>query len=347
MRKSYEHYDVTDFLTDESFKKWILYHEESSFWHEFLEKHPHKRILVQEAKNILLTLSTNTQHHTDDTKSDTWLRIQEHISEHTRNKGADLAAIERKKSWKKVYYAAACLLLLTFVGIAYQYRHHKISYKSYTTAVGEQQHILLPDSSHIILSGAAELKLNSKWDREQIREVWLKGNAYFKINHLHRDGDRVTESDRFLVHTDKNSTIEVLGTVFNVSNTPEKMFINLEQGTIKVSKGQREMMLLPGEGLTVTETGMSRTNRPTLKPLWDSRELVMEEATLADVIALSEEIFGQEIWLEPMADPSQTIDGTIPFDQLDHVLQALSDLMQVQLKPGPKTPHFQKHNLGL
>lgn len=48
----YQNYNVTDFITDEDFFRWVLYPNESSnrFWAEWLKEHPHKCKEIEEAR---------------------------------------------------------------------------------------------------------------------------------------------------------------------------------------------------------------------------------------------------------------------------------------------------------
>lgn len=54
----YTHYQIEDFMMDESFRKWILHKspEDEAFWKAWLEAHPQMRVKVEQARALLLEL---------------------------------------------------------------------------------------------------------------------------------------------------------------------------------------------------------------------------------------------------------------------------------------------------
>src|SRR5215204_4276348 len=84
------------------------------------------------------------------------------------------------------------------------------------TQLGEFREVVLPDGSLVKLHPASRLRFAKKWNKSDLREVWLEGEAFLEVKHLHRQGARVASGDRFVVHTD-DLNIEVLGTSFSVN----------------------------------------------------------------------------------------------------------------------------------
>jgi hypothetical protein len=58
-KKSFEHYGVEDFISDESFINYHLRLNEKDriFWHEWLVKNPSKKIVAREAGEMIQSLS--------------------------------------------------------------------------------------------------------------------------------------------------------------------------------------------------------------------------------------------------------------------------------------------------
>lgn len=97
--------------------------------------------------------------------------------------------------------------------------------------------IILEDGTEVFLNAGSELKYPTTFNL-QSREVYLKGEAYFKV----------TKSEReFIVHT-SDMDIRVYGTEFNI-NTNHKNFIEtiLVKGSIGAYFNDNELKMNPNE----------------------------------------------------------------------------------------------------
>jgi ferric-dicitrate binding protein FerR (iron transport regulator) len=111
---------------------------------------------------------------------------------------------------------------------------------------GSKTHIVLADGTAIWLNAGSKLRYPQDFSLEN-REVFLAGEAYFKVPH--------NDEHSFIVHTPE-ATIRDLGTVFNVkaytgSPVTEATLI---EGAIEVSlekKPDRKIRMSPGEKLVL------------------------------------------------------------------------------------------------
>lgn len=97
--------------------------------------------------------------------------------------------------------------------------------------------LTLADGTKVWVNANSRLNFPSKFVGKE-RRVVLEGEAYFEVA---KDADRP-----FYVES-KGAEVKVLGTHFNVMAYSSQMTTTLVEGSVKVSKGNKSMMLLPGE----------------------------------------------------------------------------------------------------
>lgn len=106
-------------------------------------------------------------------------------------------------------------------------KNDKIAFNTLVVPYGRRSQIELSDGSKVWLNSGTKLVYPSRFS-ENNREVYLEGEAAFDVTH---DKNRP-----FRVITD-NQKIEVLGTVFNVSNYTDESAIStvLKSGSVQIS----------------------------------------------------------------------------------------------------------------
>ncbi|NLR56818.1 DUF4974 domain-containing protein [Chitinophaga polysaccharea] len=119
------------------------------------------------------------------------------------------------------------------------------SLNTLTTPRGGQFRLTLPDGTRVWLNAASAITYPTAFSHDK-REVSVKGEAYFEV---------AGEPQRpFRVNTDHQTTIDVLGTSFNVNAYPDEQGIatTLIHGAVKVNNGHASRVLLPGQQARIT-----------------------------------------------------------------------------------------------
>lgn len=108
---------------------------------------------------------------------------------------------------------------------------------------GGEYRVVLTDETAIHLNAESRLSYPVVFNQSK-RDVYLQGEAFFEVA---KDADMP-----FVVHT-ALANVEVLGTRFNVSTyEDDEVVITLDEGSVKVTQGDAEQVLLPGEQAIIT-----------------------------------------------------------------------------------------------
>jgi transmembrane sensor len=121
-----------------------------------------------------------------------------------------------------------------------------IMYNAITTAKGKQFNIVLPDGTKVYLNAASSLRYPTAFAGTE-RKVEVTGEAYFEV---------AKQTDHpFRVSINGQMDVEVLGTSFNLNAYQDEGSIHatLVEGSIQVIKGEKKMILKPGEQARITD----------------------------------------------------------------------------------------------
>lgn len=256
-KKSFQNYRVEDFITDESF---INYHfhrseEDRIFWEGWLIKNPSKRLIANEASEIIRSLSLT-------------LSEKEYGEEFNKIK----VAINRKEinrfnrvfgflNWNKTFnsdpgkkrsmrYATVTLLVLTGGAIFFFTKspgNHTIPLSQTINSGSKDMTFTLSDSTVVTLAPNSTLQYPLSFEGKN-RQVYLNGEANF---HVKRN-----EQFPFKVHA-KDIVTTVLGTIFNIKPAGDSaIVVELLKGNVKVeiedstNKLSTSILLNPNEKAT-------------------------------------------------------------------------------------------------
>ena len=120
-------------------------------------------------------------------------------------------------------------------------------YNTITTPKGGQYKLILPDGSKVWLNAASALRYPIAFSGSSRSVELLAGEAYLEVAHR--------ASQPFTLHVpaarpgDQDLAVEVLGTSFDVNAYPDEPATDasLVEGSVKVVKGRRTVLLHPGE----------------------------------------------------------------------------------------------------
>lgn len=118
----------------------------------------------------------------------------------------------------------------------------ELVYNTLKVPYGKRFEIVLSDGTKVHLNAGTSLKYPVQFIKDQKREVYLTGEAFFSVS---KD-----ENHPFLVHTN-DLNVQVLGTAFNFSSYPEDDAVNvvLVEGSVNLfaaNNHENKTLLSPG-----------------------------------------------------------------------------------------------------
>lgn len=321
----FEHFTVQDLILHESFQQWVYYQapEAASFWEEWLLENPGKREMAQEARKILLSLRIREDKPSALEFEEDWVRIQAAISgqkeEGSRLIQPKAPASPSRPQWLR--WAAMVSFLLLLFGAYDVLKPAPV--RSYATRFGEVMEVQLADGSTVTLNSNSNLTL-SDFDRAKDREVWLEGEAYFKVTHTENH-------NKFTVHASDQVAVEVLGTEFNVNTFGEVTRVLLDAGKVKLNlktaSSDRTIHMKPGELVELQGTERvihQKEVDPVLYNSWKENRWVFDKTSLAEVARRIESKYGVQVAFSSESLKEKKISGEIPTTSITRVLEILS-----------------------
>ncbi len=234
-------------------------------------------------------------------------------------------------------WAAACVAGAALLVGSYGYLI-ATSETQVQTAYGQTRVVTLPDQSVVTLNGNSRVQYGKRswgdwpfgapWAEGESRDVWLAGEAFFRVTHQ-------KQHERFVVHLPNKLNVEVLGTEFNVLARPSKMQVVLSSGHIRLGNGTGQMLdMKPGE---LVETGQQsgqvsrRRVDPTVHASWQTDKLTFEGVSLADVVQRLEDTYGLTVTVSDKALLNQQFSGTVPNTNVETLLDGLQQLFNLTI----------------
>ncbi|HEV2833161.1 MAG TPA: FecR family protein, partial [Hanamia sp.] len=200
---NYKNFGVSDFICDEYFQEWVIQPNEiaNDFWNKWLQKHPGKKEIIDEAKKVLLSIQFKEDMPSNE-------QLQKALAQHLANihsmeetpEPAQPAFINMNqfRHFRKIAAVLTGILLIGSLVFYYNWKHAKITI---STRYGEIKTLMLPDSTEIILNAHSSVTFLKHWPDDRPREVTLQGEAFFKVNHLNKNEQYIKTPQRFIVHT--------------------------------------------------------------------------------------------------------------------------------------------------
>ena len=236
--------------------------------------------------------------------------------------------VVRRIPWVRILTAAACVLGLV-VGIWYtatKTGHPQVSYIH--TGYGELKTVLLPDSSTVVLNANSTLRLTEDWTKQEGRQVWLEGEAYFKVQ------KGIVTGQKFVVHTDALD-VEVLGTRFNVNTRRQRSIVSLEEGKVRLTvhgdetavlEKKAPLIMRPGEVVTIDskrQTNIDEDKDVVARSGWSRHEFHFDSTSLGDIAKLIEDTYGYKMVLADTAMAGVAISGDLRVNNVQELTKVL------------------------
>jgi len=330
----YQNFSVEEFALDPYFKQWVLFPAQDSelFWIKWLLQHPDKKDTVEQARSIVMFLGFKDDLHAYEIDEE-WDKVYAKITSTSSSGFLYADESEAKPVWWQQDYsnvAAALVALLFAIGVylAVSYAH-KPEYISYTTPYSETMEVELPDGSTATLNAASKITYSTQWGDRDTREVWIDGEAFFSVKHT-------KNHQKFIVHTDKKSSVEVLGTKFNVYDRHKRIQVVLQEGKVQVTAKEKSspFVLAPGE-LVEWHEGEENLQKQKvnthLYTSWKENEILFEKTPLKRVAQTLEDINGVEVIFKNPSLRALNFTGSLSTKDMDSFLLSLSKSFKIQV----------------
>lgn len=259
---------VEDLLKDESFINYCLRKNEQDvqLWETFIGENPDKKDLVEEAIQEYRLLFTALA-QADMEEQLTQFKKKVADSEHAPVVVLTAASKPRAPYYRRLTSIAVAALAVVSVGVYLFWETQRTSSPAsgiiqYVCKPGERKSFQFPDGTAVILNAGSEIYLNDQYAKNT-REVFLKGEAFFEVQH--------NAAVPFIVHT-ASMDVKALGTAFNVKsyNNENKTETVLIRGLVEVTlkkDNNRKLLLHPDEKVSWREdkTGKEATAQAATK----------------------------------------------------------------------------------
>ena len=336
---NYTQYSINEFVLDDSFRRWVFQPDEQtmSFWHTFMLRHPAQQAVIEEASSILLHLRIQNDDLTDASRERIWQVLEAAYAEQLL---APVLPVERSQPFLKrlIRYpvrqwqvAASLTGLFLLAGGGWVLRH-TWSRQEIHTQYGELTTVTLPDGSLVRLNGNSTLKYPNDWSDTDDREVWLDGEAFFRVAKKQTARGRL----KFITHT-PNLDISVLGTQFNVNTRRGNTVVVLSEGKVELSKPNdrkaRVILMKPGD-LATAQAGIEqvavRPAKPRLHTAWTKHQFAFDNTSLQEIAQQLNDTWGVTLIFEDNALADRRFTGNLSSQDLETLITTLATTFDLQ-----------------
>ncbi len=233
--------------------------------------------------------------------------------------------------------AAAFIGLLLLAGLYYRlFMYQDII--TFSTGYGQTASRTLPDGSVVTLNGNSTLNYPATWEDGQAREVSLQGEAFFTVVHTN-------SHQKFIVATNDQLHVEVLGTEFNVNTRKAGTRVVLSSGSVrlhlpivhsasgKLDKGE-EVLMKPGHLVEFSKEKNSYVKKevdPKIYTSWKEEKLIFDNSTLQEIIGILEETYGLEVVVPDKSLLQERFTGAVPNESAEILLISLSKSFNLKI----------------
>jgi transmembrane sensor len=203
-------------------------------------------------------------------------------------------------------------------------------YKTYTSAYGQTETLLLSDSTRVVLNAHSTLRVPRFGFGKNSREVYLTGEANFDVTHQ-------TNHQKFVVKTDKSLDVVVLGTEFTVYSRQQNARVVLNRGKVQLryqdGDNLKEVIMKPGDLVTLDQNNhlsQQVTTQPENHAAWKDHRFVYEDTSLSEFARQMGEYYGLKIKIEDEVLAKRTLVGSYRAENSDELLEIVTGIFNIQ-----------------
>jgi transmembrane sensor len=300
---------IEEVIADEQFQAWYFrsnsFHEK--MWEQWLLKNPDYVPLVQEAIQYLKDIQLEEKEVPLMQTEEAHQRLMENLD--------SSAVVEMHQTKIRWWIPAAASILVVIAGLALlKSKNNEVVLNSTFGKIAEYR---LPDGSHVILNANSTVSLKGEWEAGKVREVWIKGEGFFKVQ-------KTAAAGRFIVHTDKMD-IMVTGTEFNVVNTEYESSALLTEGSVIIkTKDGNEISMKPGDFVRFENNMIAKRPIEEEKVLaWKQSKLDFYKTPIPEVARIITRHYGIKVNITDKEAEAKTISGIMPNNNLEVLLAAI------------------------
>ena len=329
---------VEELLKDESFINYCLRKSEPDirFWETFIAEHPGKKELVEEAVQEYRLLFTALA-QADMAEQLAQFKRRVEGSEETPVVKLAPATRLRAAFYNRFASIAVAVLAVITIGIYLFWKMQRTASSQhgtmqYVCKPGERKSFQFPDGTQVILNAGSEIYLNEQYAKST-REVFLKGEAFFEVQH--------NATVPFIVHT-ASMDVKALGTAFNVKsyNDENRTETILIRGLVEVTlkkDNNRKLLLHPDEKVTTIPPSATKNIREqaVVKPVrktdngevaalaWVQNNLAFEDESFEDIAYQLNRWYNVNIQFESADIKQYHFTATFKKEKIGQVLEIL------------------------
>jgi ferric-dicitrate binding protein FerR (iron transport regulator) len=321
----YSQYQTEDFLRDESFINWVLDPEgaNNQAWANWINSNPGNKDAAQKAIGVIRSF--------DFKKEPVAYAFYDNLKQRIDHTIANGKVVPMKaKPVTRVWMKAAAVVAGLLIGALVLYYFRKPSYAYISTPYAAIKTVWLPDSSEVVLNANSSIRFNTKPTNEK-REVWITGEAFFKVRHI----DNAGKAQPFAVYAG-DAVIEVLGTEFNVKRVNNTTGVLLRQGKVRFSipashsatimQPNDYCLFNPSQGKIIT-----RVANPVLYTSWMEQKYRFEKTPVREICETLKEYFGYDFIIRKPELATMAVSGTLELQNEQVMLRILSELLNAKV----------------
>lgn len=326
--------NAEDFVCDESFQRYCLGTDPSAtdFWENWIKAHPAASGEIAAAKKLFSVLNANQGNLEQQVRE---LKDGMERSMLLKEGFGQLEARSRRP--RRWLYAGVAAAVLIVAGTLLWLNRPVEPVKSLPVAASTVQSgseprktLMLADGSVLTMRHNTTVSLSEGFSKTN-RVLSLSGEAFFDV--------KADPEHPFIVHT-KDASIEVLGTVFNVSAYPENAYTEtaLFRGRVEVTSREdpsRKTVLMPSQKLVI-QSGSRKDTAFAVRSLavdpkdhkakeiaWIRSRLKIRDESLEQIAQRLEQWYGIPIVIADEEVKKYSYSGTFESETVVKALEAL------------------------